>query len=155
MFSACFDKKLPDNSEEGVTFTLIVLDLDETPLFEKEILSHKSSLYDAFNEFEELQVRATSSFLGAFVHSVAVGEIIEDENEFGNFSYFSESAKIEENFVESRYIAVYHDMDDDTLKDFFIPNLVHSEKDFFYSGVGVSLLPLREGASYILMLAAY
>jgi len=152
---ACGDKKLPDNSEHGVNITLVVLDLDGAKLYEKQALTYKPSLYETFNEFGELQVRVTTSFLGAWIQSVAVGEIIEDSNGFRDFSYFSENAKIEENFAESKYVAVYHDIDDVNLKDLYMPNLTYNGKEYYYSLVGVSLLPLLDGATYILKLAAY
>ena len=151
---ACVDGGLPDNSG-GATVTLTVLDADGTSLYEKELTTQKTVLYDAFNEFPELQVGATSGFLGAFVQFVAIGEIVESENTFGSFSYFDEKKRIEGNDADSLFIAVYHNIDDEKWKGYFSPDLTHNEKTYFSSGVGVSLLPLIDGSSYILKLSSY
>jgi len=106
----------------------------------------------------ELQVQTTSSFTGAFVHSVAIGEIIDvKDDEWGDYSYFSEERRIAENFSQNLFIAVYHDIDDVKLKDIsgLVENLTYLGKDYFSSGVGVSSLPLLDGATYILKLATW
>lgn len=141
-FTAC--SGLPDNSA-GVTVKLIVLDIGSAKLYEKELSTKKSSLYEAFNEFEGLQVQTTSSLGGAWVNAVSV--VAEDG--------FTVQAKIQEDFLQNRYIAVYHDIDDAALKDAYGANLAYLGKDYYFSGAGVSLLPLRDGATYILKLAAY
>ncbi len=151
VFMAACKPDLPDNSA-GVTVTLIVLDLDKTELYKKELETTKSSLYEVFNDFEELQVDSTSSFTGAFINGVAIGKI--EENNFG--PYFAEEKRIEGNFSDSTFIAVYHDLADESLRDtsgFY--DIQYAGKTFYSSNKGVSQLPLIDGATYVLKLASY
>ena len=154
--AACVNP-LPDNSD-GVNITLYVLDLDGTELLKETLFTRKSVLYDAFNEFEGVQVRATSSFTGAFVEAVAVGTLTETEFGGETFLTFTEQKRIEEDYGVNRFIAVYHDINDATLKGFFggaSDELTHQGAKFYSSGTGVSALPLYDGASYMLKLAEY
>jgi hypothetical protein len=149
--AACQDN-LPDNSS-GVTITLIILDLDETELFNEELLTKKSSLYEVFNEFENLQISQTSSFLGAYITAISIGTI--EENDYG--SYFSESMRLESGYENGsyKYIALYHNINVASLKDAYVDNLTYQGSEYYYSAKGASKLPLNDGAVYLLKLATY
>lgn len=147
LLSSC-GNNLPDNSD-GVNITLMVIDLDSTIKFEDTVKTTKSSLYDAFNEFAGISVQSTSSITGAYVNSVFSTE---------TDASFSPVWKLENGYsgTDYYYIAVYHDIDELELKDLSgYSEVLVFDKNYYYSGVGVSLLPLHEGATYILKLAAY
>lgn len=53
--------------------------------------------------------------------------------------------------VDGKYIAVFHDIDEMSLKYYGLAGYVtkeHMGREFFYSNIGVALLPVVDGASY-------
>lgn len=72
-------------------------------------------------------------------------------------AYITAVGELKPDTAAREYITVYHDIDDDGLKGFGVADveLTHDGKIFYYSGVGVSLLPLEDGASYWLFVTTY
>ncbi|MCL2675259.1 MAG: hypothetical protein FWE84_01535 [Firmicutes bacterium] len=153
LLSAC-GNDLPDNTE-GVTIRLIVLDGEGAELYNKEQLTYKSALADAFIEFEGLNVKGTSSYLGLFITSVEIGTLmLIEDSEWGNYEMFVADKTLEPAGYDE-FIAVYHDIDDINYKWIPIATYAHDGKTFFSSGLGVSFLPLFDGATYMLTLETY
>ncbi|MEG2540411.1 MAG: hypothetical protein RSB59_01365 [Clostridia bacterium] len=55
--------------------------------------------------------------------------------------------------AKNQYIAVYHDINDMGLQEFdnttfLVKSVVHFDKTFYFSGVGITLLPVVDGANY-------
>ncbi|MCL2631343.1 MAG: hypothetical protein FWD49_07515 [Firmicutes bacterium] len=144
---------LPDNSE-GVTVTLIVQDINGNELYNMELLTFKSALSDSFIEFEGLNVKGNQSYLGLYITTIEVGylETVIDE-EWGDYDIFVATATL--NPVFPTVFAVYHNINDIKYKDIPEKKRTVNGETFYYSGVGVSHLPLFNGATYILTLEIY
>ncbi len=57
---------------------------------------------------------------------------------------------------ERAFVAVYHDIDDDTLIDYeYGTSLTYGGKQFHSSNLGVSALPVYDGASYLFKVEVY
>ncbi|MDR2635025.1 MAG: hypothetical protein LBC13_03475 [Clostridiales bacterium] len=57
--------------------------------------------------------------------------------------------------TQGTYILLYHDIDDSGLHEFGSEGVIKREidgKSYFFSGVGVSLLPVEDGATYVFVL---
>lgn len=101
-----------------------------------EFTTRVNNLHDALIEMKEKEI------ISAYVF---------DGSGFG--VYVTEIGGLKADAAEFSYIAVFHDIDDAALKDFYNPDpLDQGGKTYFYSNVGVALLPVVDGASYLLAL---
>lgn len=148
------NKDLPDNTQQGVSVTFVVLDQDGAELYKKELVTKKSVLADSFIEFEGLNVKGSTSYLGLYITSVEIGAIkLIKDDVWGDYEGF-----VADKVLAPEYpvvFALYHDIDDVKYQDIPIKTRQFDAKSFYYSGVGVNLLPLFDGATYILTLETY
>lgn len=151
--AAC-KEELPDNSQQGVNVTFIVIDTDGTELYNKKLETKRAALADSFVEFEGLNVKGSNSYLGLFITSVEIGEIkLIKDDVWGDYEGFVADITLSPEYPV--VFALYHDIDDIKYKDIPEKTREFDGKTYYYSGVGVSLLPLLDGATYILTLETY
>jgi len=154
LLTACTEG-LPDNSN-GVAVTLKIVSLSGTELFSESLETKQQTLFQLLGECDKLEISATYSFAGAYLKSIAIGEVV--DGEWG--PSFVKASEIAEggNYANGDlvYIAVFHNVDKLEYKDLsgFISDLTLNGKTYFASGVGVSFLPLYDGATYVLKLVS-
>lgn len=151
VFSLGACKKPPVEDGEK-TVTIIILDIEQQSLFDKQVTTEQEYLYGVLLEIEELQITATVDAVGAFIRSIAVGEIKHED--WGD--YFSKSDEIKEVTGQSS-IALYHNIDKLEFKDLsgFMSDLQYNNKNYFASGLGASSLPLYDGQTYIFAISTF
>ena len=126
--AACNEKG--GNTEE-VTVSLIIGDADAV-----SVTTDAPFLYDLLKEYcEENGLALEGSMSATGFYATRIGDLAEDA-------------------AAGKYIMFYHDIDDITL---YIPdyNIERDGKTFFSSSAGVSSLPLRDGATYLVTLMSF
>jgi hypothetical protein len=90
----------------------------------------------------------------------AAGEISAFEYAGSKYgAYVTEIDALKGDSLQGTYIALYHDIDDMALQDFASDYSILTKdiggKAYFYSGLGISLLPVEEGATYVFVLESF
>lgn len=140
--TACFDDDPPDNSA-GAKITLVVCDMDKSVLLEEEFSTEKSYLHELLEEDSVKSKVSVSTTTGQW------GEYIESVNIVGKKTLTPKD--------ESQSIMVYHTIADDATlgeaaSDY---NVKISNTTYISSFVGISALPIKEGARYLLLLCQF
>ena len=126
--AACNEKG--GNTEE-VTVSLIIGDADAV-----SVTTDAPFLYDLLKEYcEENGLALEGSMSATGFYATRIGDLAEDA-------------------AAGKYIMFYHDIDDIAL---YIPDydIERDGKTFFSSSAGVSSLPLRDGATYLVTLMSF
>jgi len=69
--------------------------------------------------------------------------------------YITQIDELTPTVASNEFITVFHSIDDDGLKMYGVDNVVVGDKTLYCSGVGVSMLPIVDGATYYIFIDSY
>lgn len=144
---ACQEEPIVDSVEKSVTL-YIVLDGEELAKYERT--TEAATVADLFNslaneENSQFAFSSSTSIYGQFLNSVTVST---DTGTWVSVGLFPESSK-------SEFCAFYHTLNDIKYRDYTVDSRTYTEKQFYFSAVGINGAPLIDGASYLITIDTY
>ena len=103
-------------------------------------------------EYSTVVVKTYQEYMAGLLLELKLRGKVEYESSQGAYGTFVESLNNIRPASSSEWVAVYHDIDDVTLRadlgDWPMPNAEYNGKTYFSSSVGVDSLPLKDGHTY-------
>ncbi|MDR0855489.1 MAG: hypothetical protein LBN25_03875 [Christensenellaceae bacterium] len=143
--SACGKEEAPDNSE-GVSITVVVLQGDAV-LFNKTAETTQSYLRDAITaDFTEIGLVGTESEYGFWTEKVNIVLYFDTPN--------AETSSLDPKSADE-FIAYYSSIDDPLYTSTEFGTKLYDGKTFASNALGVSEMPVFNGAIYIITVATF
>lgn len=133
-----------DNEDDSVKTVEIIIGEGESAQRHLYV-TNRANLFDVLSDM------SLQGIISGFNYTGSVTSVAKD-------AFVTSIGALSPAYGTTEYIAFFHTLDDITLRDmgeWALPDIQSDGKTFYYSGVGIQLLPAIDGESYLFVIRAY